>query len=172
MQIQKKNFSHCLLFLVLVPSIFPVLAVAQDGNERILECHKIVDSDKRLKCYDVLAEQIKKRRTQDYIKPNTQFLQSQLRVNPDKTDFDLTVTGFVKLLNQAETDEKQKITIQGWTKEKEAFVLHIILRQPIELVFYHNQHNDENYSLLAPIMINGRETDPSLFIFNIAAMVP
>lgn len=142
----------------------------------LLSCSKIESDSERLSCYDRLVNEIYgtgKAHTDShakvlYIQPPQEFLASELRVDPAKSDFDLTIQQFIELIKSAKLENGQPVVIDGWSMQDQGFVLNIQMKSPVQLLFeFGPQHNE--YSVLQPVSVKGAKVDAALFVMNMAA---
>lgn len=149
-------------------------ALASELSKDFKSCTKESNADKRLVCFDLLAEKYNLVAKQEFIKPSREFLSSELTVTPWQSEYTLTVEGFVKLIHDAVMDDGEKIEIHGWTRQGHDYVLNITMRRPVQLRFlpFETATKEIPLSLLRKLIIDGEATDPGLFITTIASMVP
>jgi len=140
----------------------------------IKQCTTEQNAQKRLECYDKIAEKYQLVEKLEYITPPDQFLSSKLTVTPWHSEYSLTVGSFVKLIENAVMDDGEKIEIHGWTRQDHDYVLNITMRRPIRLKFlpFETATDEIPLSLLRSLIIDGEKTDPGLFITTIASMTP
>lgn len=172
-----RRFISLLLFL----SAAPAANGAPDTTaltEQLVHCATLSDNRQRLACYDDLARSLTSNTGQsqsiDFIQPPASFLDSRLVAVRWKTDYKLTVRSFVDLISQAVTGEGRKVTVQGWTRDKHQYVLHITVRTPVKLQFLPREDAKQGppMTLLQEVTMDGQTVSAEEFIMVIAAMVP
>jgi len=159
---------------VLLITSFPVPAQI---DPRMIICSKISSDDDRLSCYDRLVQELsasdessaKTEKKIIYIQPPQEFLDSQLRVNPQKSDFDLTINQFIELVKSAKLENGKPVVIKGWSTRGKDYVLHIQMKTPIQVQFVFDPELHSEYSVLQPVLVKGIKMDPALFVMNMAA---
>jgi len=156
---------------VFVGVIFSISAsIGTELADRFAVCVNIVNAEKRLQCFDALSKHFEIDKRSDDILPTTEFLQSELRVDKRRSDFHLRVSGFIAMLADAKLDGGKPIEIYRWERHGDEYTLVINMRTTTHLRFTHSHNINENFSVLAPVLIDGSLTDPALFVLNIAAM--
>jgi hypothetical protein len=148
---------------------FPLSLQAQGQMEtRFMSCAQIKSDLERLTCFDKLAEELSAEKTV-YVKPPQQFLDSQLRVDPEKSDFDLTIDQFVQLIRSAKMEDGQPVVVNGWSVHPRGYTLSIQMNSSVQLVFVFEPRKNNKVSVLQPVLIKGIETDPEVFVMTMAA---
>jgi hypothetical protein len=169
--------SSLILFVsigVLITASFQALGQVEP---RLMKCVQIQADSERLRCYDALANEIaeagaipgQSQEVMSYIEPPQEFLDSQLRVNPAKSDFDLTINQFLRLIKSAKMENGQPVVINGWSLQEQGYVLNIKMKAPIHLKFVFDPDKNTEYSVLQPVLMKGVKIDPALFVMNMAA---
>ncbi len=139
--------------------------------DSLTACAAIVDESERLACYDLIARRVTPRDSGDYVEPTPDFLESELRVRAEVSEFTLAVSDFVDMLEHAVTDEGQRVVVHGWTRHGARYVLHITMREPLEVVFIHHRNTQSgNFSVLQPVVMNGVRRGAEAFLVIVAAM--
>lgn len=139
-------------------------------------CAAIGNDQERLACFDELARNVSSNNSQaqrhDFIQPPAGFLGSQLVTKAWKAEYKLTVRGFVELISHAVMDNKQRVTVQGWSRDKRDYVLNITMRAPVKLHFLPRKSANDNtpMSMLREVTMDGHTIDAGQFIVIIAAM--
>jgi len=147
-------------------------------SEQLARCAAIGNKQDRLACYDALARNVSSNASQtrhlDLIQPPATFLDSHLVAEAWKAEYKLTIRGFVNLISHAVMNNKQRVTVQGWSRDKQDYVLHITMRTPVKLHFLPRKSDNENtpMSLLREVTMDGYTIGAGQFIFIIAAMNP
>lgn len=147
-------------------------------TEQLVHCAALSDNRQRLACYDDLARSVTSDTGQsqslDFIQPPASFLDSRLVAVRWRTDYKLTVRGFVELISQAVTGDGKKVTVQGWTRDERHYILHITVRRPVKLRFLPREGAKQGppMSLLKEVTMDGQTVSAEEFIMVIAAMVP
>jgi len=147
-------------------------------SQQLAHCAALGNDQKRLACYDELARSVVSSDSQaqgfEFIQPPASFLNSKLVAQAWKTEYTLTVRRFVGLISQAIMDNKQRVTVQGWSRDKHDYVLHITMRDPVNLHFLPRESGAEkiSMSLLRDVNMDGHTISAGQFILIIAAMVP
>lgn len=147
-------------------------------NQLLARCAEIDNNQKRLACYDKLVHTELGRKgqvgTHQFIQPPKSFLDSMLVSEPWKAEYTLTVQSFVDLISHAVLEDKTPVTVQGWSREKEDYVLHIKMKSPVELHFLMRKSHGKtvSMSLLRDVKMDGYTLGADQFIMSIAAMVP
>lgn len=165
------------LFLVAVSEVTGASAEPSLSQQLTL-CSALGNDQARLACYDGLARNASRNTDQfnriDRIQPPAKFLDSRLVAEPWKAEYNLTVRGFVDLISQAVMDNKKRVTVQGWSRDKLDYVLNITMRTPVMLHFSLREPAMGNVqmSLLRDVTMEGYTISAEEFIFIIAAMVP
>lgn len=166
-----------LLLLATVPAINGATA-ASSLTQQLTDCAVLVSDDARLACYDELARTTSANVSQshhvDFIQPPVTLLDSRLVTEAWKAEYTLTLRGLVELLAKAVMDNKQHVTIQGWSRENRDYVLHITMRTPVELHFLPREPSEASMpmSLLRDVIMDGHTVDAGQFVLITAAMVP
>ena len=144
-------------------------------------CAKIQDDSERLSCYDRLVKVIseadeavakagdKGEEKVANVQPTQEFLDSELRVDPTKSDFDLSVNQFLQIIKSAKLENGQPVTIDGWSLQEHGYVLTIKMKSPIQIKFVFEPTKNSEFSLLQPVLMKGVKIDPALFVMNMAA---
>ena len=150
------------------------IAWSSELAKQLTECAKEPIAENRLTCYDALAEKQQLADKPVFIQPNSDFLNSRLVVTPWIIDFNLTINEFAGLISNAIMDDGERVTVQGWTKEGNHYVLHITMRSPVQLRFLPSDTTQQQIpmSLLIDPVIDGQTVDPELYVITIASMVP
>lgn len=160
-------------FGLLASVIFSIGASVWDElPDRFAACVHIVNAEKRLQCFDALSGHFINDKKSIDVLPTTEFLESELRVNKARSDFHLRVSGFIAMLADARLDGGKPIEIYRWERQGNQYTLVINMRTTTRLQFTHSHNADKNFSVLAPVLLDGTLTDPALFVLNIAAMTP
>lgn len=147
-------------------------------SQQLAHCAALGNDQKRLACYDKLARDVTFNDSQaqgsEYIQPPASFLDSKLVAQAWKMEYTLTVRRFVGLISQAIMDNKQRVTVQGWSRDKHDYVLHITMRDPVNLHFLPRESGADkiSMSLLREVSMDGHTIGAGQFILIIAAMVP
>jgi hypothetical protein len=169
----------CILFLSLA-----TLAVISDVyaettlSEQLVRCAAIGDNEKRLTCYDKLVRNnsfyVSQPQGQKFIQPPATFLDSHLVAEPWKVEYTLTVRSFVDLISHAVMEDKKRVTVQGWSRDKRDYILHITMQTPVKLHFLPRKSakGDMSMSLLRDVKMKGYTLGADQFIMTIATMVP
>jgi len=168
-KINSLTFLLCLLTLSWANGV-----LASSLKENIINCLDLKDSAQRLACYDSIASALHPAPKVVYIQPSKRFLNSRLVTTPWETDLSLTIAGFVELLSQAVMSNNKKITINGWTKQDQLYVLNINMGEPVELKFQPRGMGADtpSMSLLQKPFYKGDNINAELFVFTIASMIP
>lgn len=147
-------------------------------SQQLANCALIRNNQARLACYDALASNTKTSKGQNpaehFIQPPEAFLKSHLVSEPWKAEYTLSVKSFVDLISQAVMEDKKLVTVQGWSRDKHEYVLHITMQGPVKLHFLPRDSGkgDKSMSLLKDVKMNGYSLGADQFILTIAAMVP
>ena len=158
---------------LIVSVIFSIGATIWEGlPDRFVACSQIVNAEKRLQCFDSLSKQFIIDKKSNNIQPTTEFLESELRVDKTRSDFHLKINDFIAMLAAAKLDSGKTIEIYGWERHGDQYTLVIGMRTTTRLQFTYNHGVNANYSVLAPVLVDGAMIDPALFVLNIAAMTP
>ncbi len=166
-----------LLSLTAVPALNGASA-ATALTQQLARCAALGSDDARLACYDELARttasNISQSRHVDFIQPPVTLLDSRLVTEAWKADYTLTLRGLVDLLAKAVMENKQRVTIQGWSRENRDYVLHLTMSTPVELHFLPRESSEASMpmSLLREVVMDGHTLDAGQFILITAAMVP
>jgi hypothetical protein len=163
------------LFLAAVPA---VNAASEETplTQQLAHCAALGNEQERLACYDELARNVSSKASQshhiDRIQPPATFLDSRLVAEAWKAEYKLTVRDFVELITQAVMDNKQRVTVQGWSRDKRDYVLTITMRTPVRLHFLPREpaNDDTPMSLLREVTMDGNTISAEEFIFIITAM--
>jgi hypothetical protein len=164
-----------LLFLAAVPTVNGASAETA-LTQQLTHCAALGSDQARLACYDELARNVSSSASQshrfDRIQPPATFLDSRLVAETWKAEYNLTVRGFVELISQAVMANKQRVTVQGWSRNKHDYVLNITMRTPVKLHFLPRESDNKNtpMSLLREVTMNGYTISAEEFILIIAAM--
>lgn len=174
------KFTPRLLILFQLLVVVPVVngASAETSlTQHLTQCAALGNDDARLACYDGLARNVMSHashsRHVDLIQPPVTLLDSLLVTEAWKADYTLTLRGLVELLSKAVMDNKQRVTVQGWSRDNRDYVLHITMRTPVELHFLPRESADETtpMSLLREVTMDGHTIDAEQFVLITAAMV-
>lgn len=173
------RFYHLFGKLVVVSNMLLAISSCQSIGiaryERPLQtCKSIRAAEERLACYDAWSETELITSNSTYLDVPQQFLDSQVRVQPDRGDYTLTVRQLLELMQSAQTAEKKSIKVLGWTRQDSIYILHAHLHQAFEvrLSYMPSAASGDNYSVLHPVNMYRKAMDASLFIIHIAAMSP
>ncbi len=142
----------------------------QDWQSAASACRQIVNDGQRLACYDDISDVTAAPATEEYLIPDRQFMQAELRTVPDQRDYTLTVEKFLVMLREARYDDTKSVVIHGWTRQADNYLLHITLREPVVLEFFYHHSDGQNYCVLQPVVAGKRVYNPEQFIFILAAM--
>lgn len=147
-------------------------------SQQLEHCAAIGNNQDRLTCYDKLARKNSSSEGQPrghkFIQPPVSFLDSHLVAEPWKAEYTLTVRSFVDLISHAVMEDKKHVTVQGWSRDKRDYVLHITMHTPVKLHFLPREsaRDDMSMSLLRDVKMDGYTLGADQFIIAIAAMVP
>lgn len=147
-------------------------------SKQLAYCAAIGNDQKRLACYDELVRSNSSHegqsKGQKFIQPPATFLDSHLVAEPWKAEYTLTVRSFVDLISHAVMEDKKRVTIQGWSRDKREYILHITMQTPVKLHFLPRKSakGDRSMSLLRDVKMKGYTLGADQFIMTIAAMVP
>ena len=164
-----------LLLLTVVPAVNSASAETT-LSQQLARCTALSNDQARLACFDALARNVSTyagpSHRLDLIQPPATFLDSQLVAEAWKTEYKLTVRSFVELISHAVLENKQHVTVQGWSRDKHEYVLHITLRTPVKLHFLPREAANDNspMSLLREVTMDGYTISAEEFIDIIAAM--
>lgn len=168
-----------ILFLCLAAAPAVNSASAENSlTQQLTDCAVLGSDQARLACYDELARHVAPNTSQsqrfDLIQPPATFLDSHLVAEPWKAEYSLTVRSFVDLISHAITEDKKPVTVQGWSRDKRDYVLHITMQTPLKLHFLPRESakDDMLMSLLRDVKMDGYTLGADQFILIIAAMVP
>jgi len=145
-------------------------------TQQIAHCAALGTDQKRLTCYDELARHVSANTGQsqrlELIQPPATFLDSNLVAEPWKAEYSLTVRSFVDLISHAVMEDKKHVTVQGWSRDKDDYVLHITMQTPVELHFLPRESARDamSMSLLRDVKMDGYTLGADQFILTIAAM--
>ena len=159
--------------MLLVIPAWPQAAAVSEQFEiapALLECRKLDNSELRLACYDGLAQLARAAADKHTTTPGARFLAAKLRTTMEGSDYQLTMQAFMDLVNVAKFDETEKIKIHGWSRHEASYFLHLAMREPITLEFFHYDDGAENLSILLPVVSGSQIYDPEQFVFIIASM--
>ena len=163
------NFKPRFHWLVIAGVMLIISFHAAAGIEpRLIHCLQIKTDRERLSCYDNLAKELTVSEDH-YIQPPQEFLDSQLRVTPEESDFDLTIDQFIQLVKSAKLENGQPVVINGWTTQDQGYVLSIQMKSTIQLLFVFDPDKNREFSVLQPVEVKGIKMDPTLFVMNMAA---
>ncbi|MEJ2441004.1 MAG: hypothetical protein P8Z72_15275 [Gammaproteobacteria bacterium] len=163
------------LFLVMPAEVTNVFAETS-LSQQLAHCAAIGNSQERLACYDELAQQNSANAGQSagpkFIQPPATFLDSHLVSHRWKAEYTLTVRSFVDLISHTVMENGKHITVQGWSRDKNDYVLHITMRKPVKLHFLPgpSTKGDKSMSLLRDVKMDGYISGADQFIMTIAAM--
>jgi hypothetical protein len=173
------KFTSRLFVLFLYLAAVPVVNAASAETsltQQLAHCAALGSDQARLACYDALARNVSSNASQfhrlDLIQPPASFLDSRLVAEAWKVEYKLTVRSFVELITHAVMDNKQRVTVQGWSRDKRDYVLTITMRTPVYLHFFPRESGNANtpMSLLREVTMDGHTVSAEEFIFIIAAM--
>lgn len=175
-----KFYSRSLITLLLIffVSVPGHASVRINLSKEISRCASMVDSKRRLECYDGIAKvvSIANRQSQSskYIQPSASFLESRLVEEKWKSEFKLTVKAFVKSISQAVMKNKKHVTVQGWSRENGDYVLHITMKNPVNLYFKPRDtaRGEAPMTLLRDVSMDGYTISAWQFIITISSMFP
>jgi len=165
------------LFLAMVPAKYGDAAEASLAQQ-LADCAALGTDQARLACYDALARKMSSEtshaQSRDFIQPPAAFLDSQLVAEAWNPEYTLTVRSFVDLIAQAVLENRQPVTVQGWSRDRRDYVLHITMKTPVKLHFLPRDPAGAgaSMSLLRDVKMDGYTLGADQFILIIAAMVP
>ena len=160
--------------LAMVNDVYAVTSLSQ----QLAQCAAIGNNQDRLVCYDKLARNNSSAVGQSlghkFIQPPASFLDSNLVAEAWKAEYTLTVRSFVDLISHAVMEDKKHVTVQGWSRDKQDYVLHITMRKPFKLYFFPRPATRQTtpMSLLRDVTMYGYLVGAEQFVVIIAAMVP
>ncbi len=175
------NYASCLYILVLLLAAIPAVngvSAETSLTQQLTHCAMLGSDQARLACYDELAHHVSPNASQakglDLIQPPATFLDSHLVAEPWKAEYSLTVRSFVDLISQAVMENKKPVTVEGWSRDKRDYVLHITMQTPVKLHFLPRESagDDMSMSLLRDVKMDGYTLGADQFILTIATMVP
>jgi len=146
--------------------------------QQLADCAALDNDHKRLACYDELSKKNTfnddKLQNEKFIEPPASFLDSHLVAEPWKAEYSLTVRSFVDLISHAITENNKPVIVQGWSKDKQDYVLHIRIQEPVDLHFLPRKSAAAGMpmSLLRDVKMDGYTLGADQFILVVAAMVP
>lgn len=170
-----------LFFLLLSIAAVPTVngtSAATTLSQQLARCAALGNDQDRLACYDALARNVSANAGQaqhlDLVQPPATFLDSRLVAEAWKAEYKLTVRGFAELISHAVMENKKRVTVQGWSRDKRDYVLNITMRTPVKLHFLPRKsaRKGTSMSLLREVTMNGHTIGAGQFIMIIAAMVP
>lgn len=175
-----RSTRHLLISFLLVAAILAPGDTSAETRlvQQFTHCAAMGNDQKRLACYDELTRSVVHDNTQaqdnEFIQPSARFLESHLVTEAWKDEYTLTVRKFVDLIAHAIMENKQRVTVQGWSRDKGEYVLHITMRTPVSLYFLPRNPGggDTPMSLLRDVTMDKRMFSAEQFVLIIAAMVP
>jgi hypothetical protein len=102
-----------------------------------------------------------------YIKPGESFLNSELTVREGISETGLTVGSFVKALESIKMDNGKSPVVSGWSKDDNVYILHIQMKEPVEIEFVHMLNQEGKASLMKPVQTSEGEV-PAMQFFMLA----
>lgn len=176
MNISSQSFRY---FLFLALSLMANTVFAESTlSQQLAACAALDNDHNRLACYDKLSKKnifnVGKVQGEKFIHPPPSFLDSHLVAVRWKAEYSLTVRSFVDLIAHAVMENNKPVTVQGWSKDKKDYVLHIRMKKPVALHFFPRQSAAASMpmSLLRNVIRDGYTLDADQFIMIVAAMVP
>ena len=147
-------------------------------SQQLARCAALGNDQERLACFDQLSRTVSANTEQsqycEFIQPPATFLDSSLVTEAWKKDYSLTIRSFVDLIAHAVMENHKHVTVQGWSRDKQDYVLHITMRKPIKLYFFPRPATRQTtpMSLLRDVTMYGYLVGAEQFVVIIAAMVP
>lgn len=169
------QFIIVFLFLVMQAKVNNVFAKTS-LSQQLAHCAAIDNGQQRLACYDELAHRNSVKASQSagqqFIQPPSTFLDSHLVAERWKEEYTLTVRSFVDLISHTVMENGKHITVQGWSRDKSDYVLHITMKKPVKLHFLPRPSvkGKKPMSLLRDVKMDGYIAGADQFIMTIAAM--
>lgn len=150
------------LFIVL---IFLPLTTGATNLKSFLRCEQIASDSQRLTCFDQTLARLKR---YDYQVPAA-FLESEIRVAVDESEYALNIKKFLKLIRSARLKDKSSITVLGWQQPRDQlYQLDLILEMPVSVFFQF--YPKKGFSLMKPVHYRDEQIHGEQFILVIAAM--
>lgn len=142
-------------------------------KQRILQCALLESDNERLACFDAIsADLMPKDSNISYIKPAQEFLDAEIRVDPEISEYSLTVKDLINMMHSAVVDEEDHINVKGWEQKGSSYQLHFVMRQNGHVDFEFHKGPGSSFALIKSAMVANEPILPAQFIFVIAAMVP
>ena len=175
-----KSTLRLLISLLLICAVPAASAASTQATlaQQLVRCASLDNDQQRLACYDALAHSASSggqlAKHLEIIQPPAAFLKSRLVAEPWKEEYHLTIRGFVDLISHAKLESGKRVTVQGWSRDKHDYVLHITMDNPVQLHFLPRdiKGNSTPMSLLREVTMDGYTMGAGQFIMVIAAMVP
>lgn len=175
-----KNISRLFFLFLTLTTLFAVTAASAQTalSQQLKRCAAIGNDQERLACFDKLSRTVSANAEQaqycEFIQPPASFLDSNLVTETWKQDYSLTVRSFVDLISRAVMENHKRVTVEGWSRDKQDYVLNITMNTPMKLHFFPRQSGkqDISMSLLREVTMDGYLISGEQFIITIAAMVP